>query len=106
MWSQLPPRGPPDPLQAPPSPAVLRHEIVGFRRAPPARPVSWDITWLRTPRREQRTNEGPRRLDKVVPGEEGRVAEHGVEEQRLIRLRHFPAKRRPVSERHPHPGDL
>ena len=89
----------------PPRPPVPVEELVGARRPPRAGGVVRERRTVALPGRDDRVDEQPLLLDLVGAREQRRVAEHRVEDQPLVRLRHAGAERAAVEEVHVHGAD-
>src|SRR5260221_14213365 len=90
------------PSRPPPlSPLALDESIAGSRY-PCAGRVEIGIVSVAGPGVEQRIEPGQGRLHLVAASKERRLAEHGVEQQPLIRLRWLGAEGRRIAELHRH----
>src|SRR5205823_3631459 len=83
-----------------PRPPVPVEELVGARRSPRACGVVRERRPVALPGGDDRVDEQPLLLDLVLAREQGRVAEHGVENEALVRLGHPGAERAAVEEVH------
>ncbi len=87
--------------KCPPSTVITLDERIGFRAPPLAGLVLRQVgDRVRLPSLVDRRDQRPRRLDEIVAGEQRRVAEQGVEQQRLVRFRNRTAERGAVPEAH------
>src|SRR5436190_11989595 len=81
-----------DRSMSPPGPPIACQQLIRRRRAPGAGGIVRKRRPVARPCGDDRIDERPLLLDLVDPGEQGRIAEHRVEDQPLVRLGQSRAK--------------